>query len=87
MPKVKVSEPGSTWKKGFLLSWIAGERGDVVCRHAQMSALVEANFADAALAFFDETAMAAGVTLQRAAFKMLGQFRRAFSGQRVEHIG
>jgi hypothetical protein len=48
---------------------------------------VEANFADAALAFFDETTMAAGVTLQRAVRQMLSQFRGALNGELVKNLG
>ena len=59
-------------KERFLLGWVAGERGDIIRRHAQMSGFVEANFADAALAFFDQAAMAAGVTLQSAVGEMFG---------------
>lgn len=61
-------------KEGFLLGRVAGERGHVVCRHAQMPALVEADFADTALTFLDEAAMAAGITLQGVARQVLGQF-------------
>jgi hypothetical protein len=35
-----------------------------------MTAFVEAHFADAALAFFDEAAMPAGETFQRSSFEM-----------------
>lgn len=67
-------------EKRLLLSWIAGERSDIVCGNTQTPTLIEANFADAALAFLDEAAMAAGVTLERVIRQVLSQFRRAFSG-------
>jgi hypothetical protein len=74
-------------KERLLLGRIAGERSHVISWHAQMSAVVEADFAYAALAFLDETAMAACITLQRVAIEMLSQFHRAFSGEGVEHFG
>jgi hypothetical protein len=52
-----------------------------------MSALVEADFADSPFAILDEAAMATGITFQRVAWEVLGQFRRAFSGEGVEHFG
>jgi hypothetical protein len=51
-----------------------------------MSAFVEANFADAALAFFDEAAMAAGVTLQGAARQVFCKLSRAFDGHFVQDV-
>jgi len=71
----------------LFLGWIAGERSDVVCRHAQVPALVEADFADAAFPDFDQAAMAAGVALERARVEMFGEFRRAFRGHRIEDGG
>ena len=46
-----------------------------------MAAFVKANFADAALAGFDQATMATGITFQRAPFQMLGHLGRAFGGQ------
>ena len=40
-------------EEGFLLGRIAGERGNIVAGYAQVTGFVEANFANAALAFFD----------------------------------
>ena len=69
----------------LFLGRIAGERGDVVRRDAQVTAFIEANFANAALPLFNQAAMAARVTLQRARVEMFGQFRRTFRGHRVEN--
>ena len=49
-------------------------------------AIVEANFANAALAFVNQTAVAARVTLDRVLRKMLGQFRGTFSGHLVQNF-
>ena len=70
-------------KEGFLLGWIAGERGDVVGWHKQAAQFVVAHFADAALACFDQTTMPAGVTTQRVIGEMFRQFRRAFGRQLI----
>ena len=58
-------------KKRLLLSRVALEGGHIVYRHTQVSALVETYFADAALAFFDETTMTAGETVQRTVREVL----------------
>jgi hypothetical protein len=49
-----------------------------------MSAFVETDFADAALAFFDQTTMTAGEALQRVVGQVLGQLRRALGGHLIE---
>jgi hypothetical protein len=74
-------------KERFLLRGVAGKRGYVIYGHAKATGLIEADLANATLAFLNETTVTAGVTLQRPAFKVLSQFRRAFGGQRVEHLG
>lgn len=71
----------------LFLGWIARERGDVVCRHAKMPALVEADFANPAFSGLDQAAMTAGVTLQRARVEVFGQLGRTFRGHRVEDSG
>jgi hypothetical protein len=40
-------------KEGLFLSWVAGERGDVVNRHEETPRLIEADFADTALSLLD----------------------------------
>ena len=74
-------------EKRLFLLWIAGESGDVVCRHAQMPAFVEANLADPALSGLDQAAMAAGITLERARVEMFGQLGRTFRRHRIEDSG
>jgi hypothetical protein len=74
-------------KKRFLFRRITRQRGDVVCGDAKFSGFVETNFANAALAFLDEATMAAGVTLERAIGQLFDQFRRSFSGQRIQNFG
>jgi len=59
---------------------------DVVHRDAEAAAFVETNFADAALAFLDQTTMAARETAQRVPVQMLGQLRRAFGGHLVQNV-
>ena len=71
-------------KERFLLSRITSERRHIIRRHTQMPAFVEANFANAALALFDETAMTTRIALERVAGEMLGQLRRAFRGHLVQ---
>jgi hypothetical protein len=71
-------------EEGFFFSRITGESGNVVRRDAKVPALVEANFADAALARVYQASMAAGVTPQRARIQVLGQFGRTFSRHRIE---
>ena len=71
----------------LFLRWIARERGDVVCGHAQMPAFVEANFANPAFPLIDQAAMTAGVTLQRARVEMFGQLGRTFRSHRIEDGG
>jgi hypothetical protein len=73
-------------KEGFLLSRIASQRRYIIRRHTQMPALVEANFANATLALFDETAMSTGIAFERVAGEMLGEFRRAFRGHLVQNF-
>ncbi len=71
-------------KERLLLSWVALQGRDVVHRYAQLTAFVETNFADAALAFPYQTAMTAGETVQRVVGEVLGQLRRAFGGHLVQ---
>src|SRR5207247_9409014 len=73
-------------KERLLLSRIALQRRHVIHRHAQMPALVETDLADAALAFLDQAAMPAGVTLKRPPRQMLGQLGRAFGGPLVQNL-
>ena len=73
-------------KEWFLLSRIARQRGDIIHRHAQMPAFVEANFANAPLALFDETAMTTRVALERVSGEMFGKFNRAFRGHLVQNF-
>jgi hypothetical protein len=73
-------------KEGFLLSRIASQGRDVIRRHAKMPAFVEANFANATLALFDQAAMTARIAFERVAGEMLGQLRRAFRGHLVQNI-
>ena len=63
---------GQRVKERFLLGRIACQRRHVIHGHAQMTTLVEANFANATLAFINQTAVAARVTLDRVLRKMLG---------------
>jgi len=74
-------------KKRFFLGRIAGECGDVVCRHAKMPAFVEPNFANTAFLRLDQAAMAAGITLERARVEMFGQLGRTFRRHRIENSG
>ena len=74
---------GQRVKERFLFRRIASQRGDIIDGHAQVATFIEANFADAALAFLNETAMTARVALQRVAGQVLGQLRRAFGGHCV----
>jgi hypothetical protein len=71
----------------LFLSRIARKGGDVINRHTQVPAFVEPDLADPALAFLDQTAMPARVTLQRAAVEVFGQLRRTFGGHRIEYGG
>ena len=71
----------------FFLRWIARERGNVVCRHAKVSAFVEANFANPAFPGLDQAAMTAGVTLERARVEMFSQLGRTFRGHGIEDGG
>jgi hypothetical protein len=52
-----------------------------------VATLVEANFADAALSFLDQTPVTTRVTLQRARIEMFGQFGRTFRCHRIEDSG
>jgi hypothetical protein len=49
-----------------------------------MPVFVEADFANAALAFLNQTTMAARETVQRLVRQMLGQLRRGFGGHLVQ---
>lgn len=71
----------------LFLSRIAGECGDVIHRHTQVSAFVKSDLADTALAFLDQTPVTAGIALQRVALEMLGQLGRTFGGHRIEYGG
>lgn len=86
-PKGQRVRTRQNMEERLFLGWIAGQRGDVVSRHAQVPALVEANFADAAFPDFDQTAMAAGITPERTCIEMFSEFRRAFRSHRVEDGG
>jgi hypothetical protein len=48
--RVRAGQHVEEW---LFLSGIARQSGDIVCRHAQLSALVETHFADTPLALFD----------------------------------
>src|SRR5207249_8460700 len=74
-------------KKWFLFRRITLQRGHVIYRHAQMSAFIEAHFADAALALFDKATMATRITLESRARKVLRQFRCDFTGHLVQNFG
>ena len=78
---------GQDVEERFFLSRIAREGRYVICRDTKMSAFVEAHLADTAFAELDQAAMTAGITFQCAAFEMLGQLGRTFSGHRVEYGG
>jgi hypothetical protein len=52
-----------------------------------MPILVKPDFADTAFAFFDQTAMPTGITLERSCFEVLSEFGRTFNGHRVENAG
>jgi hypothetical protein len=52
-----------------------------------MTALVEPDFADAALSLFDQAAMSTGKTLKGVVLEMLRQFPSTFSGHRIEDVG
>ena len=62
--KGKCVGTGKHVKERLLLSGIARNGRDIVHWHSQVAGLVEANLADAAFVFFDETAMAAGKTAE-----------------------
>ena len=69
----------------FLFRGVAGQRGDIIRGHSQMAVFIESHFADAALAFIDQTTVAAGVTLERSAGQVLNQFGRSL--QSLRHQG
>ena len=73
-------------KEGLLLGGIALQSRDVIDGHAQVSAFIEANFADAALAFLDQAAMATREATQSIILQMLGKLRRAFGGHLVQNF-
>src|SRR6266436_6054543 len=72
-------------KERLLLSWVALQSGHVIHGHAQVSAFIKTNFADAALAFLDQAAMSAVKTAQGIVCQMLSQFRRAFGRHLVQN--
>src|SRR5207248_1552083 len=74
-------------EEGLLLCRVALESGDVVCGNQQATALVEAHLADAALAFVNQTAVAACVAAQTAAPQALGQLLRTLGRQLVQNFG
>src|SRR5205823_8165950 len=74
-------------KERLLLGRIALQSRHVISRHAQVTVLVEADFADAALSFLDQAAMAAGIALERQLRQLLGQLGRAFGGHLIQNFG
>src|SRR2546423_1953634 len=74
-------------EEGLLLGRVALESGDVVCGNQKATALVEAHLADAALAFVNQTAVAARVAAQTAAREALGQLLRALGRHLVQNFG
>src|SRR5437588_8878775 len=77
---------GEDVEEGLLLGRVALEGGDVVCGNQQATALVEAHLADAALAFVNQTAVAARVAAQTAAPEALGQLLRALCRHLVQNF-
>ena len=75
-----------TVKERLLLGRIASDRRHIIGRHTQVPAFIEANFANAPLALFDETAMTTRIAFERLAGEMLGQFRRALRGHLVQNF-
>src|SRR6266404_2119862 len=71
-------------KERLFLRRIAGQCGYVVCWYAQVPALIETDFADAAFTLFDETTVSACVTLKGIIRQVFGQFRGAFGSHCVE---
>lgn len=77
---------GQYVKERLLFCRVTRERGNIVRGHAQMAAFVETNLTNAALTGLDQAAMTAGITFQRAGFQVFRDFRRAFSGHRIEDV-
>jgi hypothetical protein len=59
-------------KEGLFLGWITCQRSDVTRGNAQLTAFIEAYFANTSLAGFDETPVAACVALQGVSVEMFG---------------
>jgi hypothetical protein len=72
-------------EKRLFLRRIASQRRNVIRGHAQMTVLVEADFADPSLAGFDEASMTTRITLQCSCIEVFGQLGRALGGHRIEH--
>src|SRR5689334_19422379 len=68
----------------LLLNRVALKSGDVAEGHFELSVLVEAHLADAALAFPNQAAMAAGIAKDAVA---LGLPERADRGVHVHYVG
>ena len=71
-------------EKRLLFNRVALECRDITEGHFELSVLIESNFADAALPFANEAAMAAGVTENLVA---LGLTERADDGPHVHRVG
>lgn len=65
---------GMNVEEGLLLNWVALHSANVAPRNIQLSALVEADFANPCLTLRDGTTMSAGKTAQPVALDRFVQF-------------
>jgi hypothetical protein len=77
---------GQDVEEGLFLDGVAGESADVAVRDHERAAAIEADAADAVAAGLDETAMAAGETLDVAVVPALDQGLGGGDGVLVQHL-